>query len=75
MYICNSCGELFEECEIVEEHHPYGEGSAVEVWVVCPHCGDNDFDKAEKCSRCGEYVAETYDGLCDICYDDMNGCD
>ncbi len=71
MYICNSCGAIFEECKIIEEHHPYGMGTAAEEWYVCPECEDNDFDKAHQCTRCGEYVAEIEDGLCNVCWDDM----
>jgi hypothetical protein len=73
MYICSNCGETFEECKIIEEHHPYGMGTAAEKWAVCPQCGETDFDEAKQCERCGELVAELYDGLCDICDEDMNG--
>ena len=71
MFICNECGELFEEPKIIEEHHPYGMGYATEEWAVCPHCKETDFQEAKQCSRCGEYVAELEDGLCDVCYGDM----
>ena len=71
MYICNNCGETFEDCKIIVEHHPYGMTSATEYWSVCPHCESTDFAEAKKCERCGEYVAELEDGLCDVCYGDM----
>ena len=70
MYICNECGEVFDEPKIIEEHHPYGMGYAVEEFAVCPYC-DGGFQEAEQCERCGEYVAELEDGLCDICYSEM----
>lgn len=73
MFICNNCGETFEEFAIIEEHHPYGMGYAVEEWSVCPYCKDNDIDEAKQCKRCSEYVAELHEGLCDVCYDDMYG--
>lgn len=73
MYICNECGEVFEEPKIYEEHHPYGMGYAVEKIAVCPHCKDTDIDEAKVCQRCGEYVAELYDSMCDACYGDMYG--
>ena len=47
--------------------------SAVETWAVCPHCESTDFDEAVKCEKCGEFVAELENGLCDICHDDMYG--
>lgn len=73
MYICNSCGEVFDEPDRIEEHHPYGMTTATETWDVCPCCGDNDISEAKQCSRCAEYVAELHDGMCEICYDDING--
>lgn len=71
MFICNECGEIFETPKIIEEHHPYGMGYAVEEWAVCPHCEETDFQEARQCTQCGEYVAELEDGLCDVCYGDM----
>lgn len=73
MYICNNCGEVFEDCKIIKEHHPYGMGTATESWAVCPHCEDTDIQEAKKCERCGEYVAERHEGLCEVCYGDMHG--
>ena len=73
MYICNDCGAVFEEPKIIEEHHPYGMGYATEYWAVCSCCGDTDIQEAEECCRCGEYVAELHEGMCDICYDEMEG--
>ena len=73
MFICNNCGAIFEDCKIIEEHHPYGMGYATEEWAVCPHCEDTDFAEAEECKRCGELFAELDEGLCDVCYGDMYG--
>ena len=71
MYICNNCEEVFDEPKIIEEHHPYGMGYATEEFYVCPHCEDTDIQEAEQCTRCGEYVAEAEEGLCEFCYDDL----
>jgi hypothetical protein len=73
MYICNNCESVFETPDVHKEHHPYGMTSATEYWSVCPHCGETDFDEAKKCERCGEYVAELDEGLCDCCYGDVYG--
>ena len=73
MYICNECGLVFENYETYEEHHPYGMTSATETWAVCPHCGEAGFEEAKECSRCGNFVAELTDGLCDCCYEEMYG--
>lgn len=48
MFICNECGELFEEPKHIEEHHPYGDSFATEEWAVCPHCEQNDFNIYEE---------------------------
>jgi len=71
MYICNDCGEVFEDCKVVYEPHPYGMGSAYEKWYLCPHCDSTDIDEAKECERCGEYFADLRKGLCDCCYDEM----
>lgn len=73
MYICNSCGAVFETPAVYEEHHPYGSGTATEEFSICPSCRDTDFDEAQKCERCGEYVAELEDDLCEECWDEMYG--
>lgn len=71
MYICNDCEQIFEDCKIIEEHHPYGMGYATEIWAVCPHCESTNIDEAVKCERCGTFVGELDGGLCDCCYGDM----
>ena len=71
MYICNYCGETFEDCKIIEEHHPYGSTTAIENWYVCPYCNDTDFEEAQRCERCGEFVADLQEGLCDICHSEV----
>lgn len=73
MFFCNGCGEIFEECKIIEEHHPYGIGTVVEKWSVCPHCDYEDITEAKKCNRCGEYFGELHNGLCECCHGDMYG--
>ena len=72
MYICNECEEVFEQPKVVVERHPWGMGYAEEEFCECPCCGSGNFEEAEECSLCGEYVAELEDGLCNICYSDMN---
>ena len=73
MYICIECGEVFSEPDAHIEHHPYGKGYATESWAICPHCRSTNFEEAKECSRCGEYVAELEDDLCDVCHGDMYG--
>lgn len=78
MFICNECGEVFEEPKVFEETHgldtpPY------EKWYLCPHCGDTGISRALECTRCGEWISEHHamlgDGLqplCETCYEDMH---
>lgn len=71
MYICRECEKTFEEPEVYEERHgldypPY------EKWTVCPHCHEANFCEAQECKRCGIICEELTEGLCDICYEDMN---
>jgi hypothetical protein len=73
MIICNDCGNHFEEPKIHKEHHPYGMGSAVEVFAVCPYCNSTDIDEAEQCEECYEWVSvkEFDGGLCKNCQEVM----
>lgn len=73
MFFCNGCGEVFEEVKIIEEHHPYGMGTATEKWGVCPYCNYEDIAEAEKCNRCGEWFGELHNGMCKECWDDLHG--
>lgn len=73
MYICNECGEIFSDHKIVKDPRPYGEQIVHEEFGVCPHCNSDDWSEAEQCERCGEYVAELDEGLCDCCHGDMYG--
>lgn len=70
MFICNNCGETFENCKTVEERHPYGESYATERWAVCPYCEEADISEAKRCVRCSEFAAELEDGLCEHCRDE-----
>lgn len=74
MFFCEHCEEFFEECKVVQEHHPYGMGTAAEEHYVCPYCESSNISKAKQCKRCGEYFAELEDDdLCDCCYGEMYG--
>ena len=70
MYICENCGEVFDEPKTIYETHglpcpPY------EAWSACPNCESTNISDAKQCSHCGEWVAETREDLCDVCYGDM----
>ena len=69
MYICEKCGEIFEEPKVI--------GNDVDRGEVCPGCGRCDFDEAERCEKCGEWVSvdkiHGYGGgpyICEECLDE-----
>ena len=69
MYICEVCGEVFTEPNVIEERHPYGDGYATEDWYACPCCESTDIVEAKKCAGCGEWFAELEDDFCEDCKD------
>lgn len=75
MFVCNDCGEMFDEpIERTDDlglpdevRHGY-----VERYGVCPFCESEDFDEAKKCDICGE-EGKMYTGVhiryCRSCYE------
>jgi DNA-directed RNA polymerase subunit RPC12/RpoP len=61
IYLCDRCGKLFDQPDIVTE--PHGEKVG-----VCPHCHGH-FEIMHQCKICGEYFTEDdlTDGVCDAC--------
>lgn len=41
-YICDECGEEFDEPHTYEERHGFDHGP-FEKWSVCPCCGSTDY--------------------------------
>ena len=75
MYVCNDCGELFEEP--IERTDDLGlpdevRRGYVERYGVCPYCESEDFVEARICDVCGEY-GKLYTGAhinyCKSCYE------
>lgn len=72
-YYCQSCQKLIDDddlktvCERVGE---YMGQDAYETYSVCPHCGSIEIEEAERCEKCGEYVApeELIGGVCLDCF-------
>ena len=79
MYICNDCGEIFDEPATEYEYHPYGMGYAREEWAVCPCCSSTCFEEARVCENCGEVITDDYEFgendeyLCPDCYEELYG--
>ena len=73
MFVCLDCGAIFEEPLTVYESMEFWGAPAWEAWGACPNCRSTEIDEAKRCERCGEYVADLEDGLCDLCHDDLYG--
>ena len=68
MYICENCGELYDELPIRKEYHGELEGNWYETFAECS-CGGN-IEKAYECKVCGEWFSEDIiltEGVCDFC--------
>ena len=50
MFICEHCGEIFEEPKVI--------GNDVDRGEECPGCGSDEFDEAVQCEVCGEWISE-----------------
>ena len=68
MYICSRCGEVFDE-PLREEERPCSDFPETETWCYCPHCHNDDYEKAKMCEICDKWHSETEceDGVCADC--------
>lgn len=84
MYKCNHCKEVFEKPKTIETTYEeeYGVSGLFPdshqlKYDVCPHCGEDDIEKAIECEECGEYFTkEELEVLCDgnickKCFEEM----
>lgn len=78
MYRCNNCNAKFEEPTMkrICFEQEYGVANLFDSRhytniEVCPSCEDGDIEELEQCERCGNYVSETCESLCDCCYEDI----
>lgn len=72
MLICNECGAIFDESEmriIHDDPSPSGVSLAPGYYEygVCPKCGDDDIDEAERCYLCGEWISKHRNEICMDC--------
>lgn len=69
MYWCTDCQSLFDESEMeVEELSHDSEIEPGETLCKCPNCGSDDFEEADRCECCGEYIRPGRT-LCEDCED------
>ena len=79
MYICEDCGNIYEdeEVETVDEM-PYGErhcGLGKPIWdmsrVEVENCScGGELVKAKKCEKCGELMPDNSHEICAVCRDE-----
>ena len=70
MYKCHDCGETFASPKTVKVClGEYAGTPALNEETECPICGSDDFDAAELCESCGEYLfsIELDEGYCENC--------
>lgn len=64
MFLCEECGELFEEpVQKVYSHHSEVEYNCNEFFSACPKCGSDNYFSAVKCCECRQEINEELDSL------------
>ena len=69
-YICENCGEVFDEDEIKEVYTMEGEGvmrGPLYDHDECPHCGSEDISEARECIACCGYFSGYDPSSLDYC--------
>jgi hypothetical protein len=61
MFICNDCGEYFDEPGAKTETEIFEGRTYSSDYNCCPACGSYDYEKASVCGLCDEPVYETFD--------------
>lgn len=81
MFKCVTCGEVFDTPETKSSYLcECGESSVYEGYGVCPNCQSDEFEEAQKCEVCGEYMLEDeiFGDVCEGCIqqyeNDIQGC-
>ena len=72
MYVCNDCGYVFENFDIIEENRgEYWGVSCTETIYACPNC-KGSFSEAKQCKKCGYFEADNnlYEGICLKCIEE-----
>lgn len=72
MYICERCGELYDEDEAFRTSYIYDGAHKLarcDDICRCEHCG-GELAEAVQCEVCGAYVPNTGARICDCCIED-----
>ena len=79
MYICEDCGKIFDEEEVVVIHDdpsPAGVSlpSGYYTYRCCPYCDSEDISEATECEVCGKMMSVNSgeENICDECIDDIS---
>lgn len=69
MYKCLDCGEVFDTPKQGSDFKTEYFGKTVTHYIsVCPNCGSDELDTAERCELCGEWHSGSLD-YCAECED------
>ena len=69
-YICENCGEVFDEDEVKAVYYDEGEGvmrGPLYDHDECPHCGSEDISEARECIACCGYFSGYDPSSLDYC--------
>lgn len=58
MFLCNDCGEVFDEPHEATIYHSEVDYQCEEYYCVCPSCGENDFDEVVQCEVCDDFIVK-----------------
>lgn len=68
MYVCETCGEMFDTPGIMKFVHCEIDSKASETFSCCPRCGGDDFFEFKRCRKCGGIVKrDNTESLCPGC--------
>lgn len=69
MFKCNCCGSEFSAPTISQDKVPYGELTvSVNSALVCPYCGNDDYEESYICELCGDTFTESqHEDVCQSC--------
>lgn len=73
VYNCEKCGRFFNHPKRTRKEPDTWGRKAGKQWLVCPHCGNAEFEDWLKCEICGCLRKDDGGEVCPHCVDDLTG--